>query len=518
MREINILWADDEIDLLKPHIIFLEQKGYTVLPVNNGREAIERVNNQKFDIIFLDEQMPGITGLDTLLKIKEIRPEIPVVMITKSEEENIMEAAIGSKISDYLIKPVNPNQIILSIKKNLEKNELVTQKTSSVYRSEFNNLGELINQATSYQDWIDVYKKLVYWELELGSITDEAMKEIVKMQKNEANSEFCKFIRKNYEQWFQEKNNNSKPEFITNVVKNTVLPLLNQNKKVLLLVIDNLRWDQWMAVKPTIQNHFSVKQEDAIFSILPTTTQYARNALFAGLMPYAIESLFPDLWKYDEDEGLKNKYEKDMLAIQLKRLGFTDSFIFEKVVAVSYAKGLPDKVQSIRNSKLSVIVYNYVDTLSHASTDSDLIKELAADEAAYRSLTVSWFNHSPIFEVLKAIADQDITVVLTTDHGSIQVQNPVKVIGDKTITTNLRYKHGKKLDYNSKQVYEIKSPKNVQLPASHLSSTYIFAQNNDYFVYPNNYNEFVKYYKDTFQHGGISLEEMIIPKIVLGKK
>ena len=470
MKEVRILWADDEIDLLKPHIIFLKEKGYEVTAVNNGDSAIELARINHYDIIFLDEQMPGISGLDALAEIKNFKPDIPVILITKSEEENIMEAAIGSKISDYLIKPVNPNQILLSLKKNLQHKELVSQKTTSTYQSQFNKLGVDIINASTYEEWKEVYRKLVFWDSELNNSSDNALDEVLKMQRKEANNNFAKFIKNNYLYWFSE-SAQEKPILSPSLVKQKLFPVIKEQKQTCFIVIDNLRYDQWVGIRPLVQEHFNVKDDDLYFSILPTVTQYARNSLFAGLMPLAIENIYPNLWLNDEDEGIKNQYEEQLFLTQMKRLGYQEKIFFEKVTAVSAGKKLLDKMQHIVSSKLSVIVYNFVDTLSHARTEMDVIKELAFDEKAYRSLTYSWFSHSPLFEMMKELAARGITVVLTTDHGSINVQDPVKVIGDKNVTSNLRYKQGKALNYNPREVFAIKKHKQAHLPACQLTST-----------------------------------------------
>jgi len=518
MKGTKILWADDEIELLKPHIIFLKDKEFEVVAVNNGDAAIEQARNNHFDIIFLDEQMPGISGIDALIEIKSFKPDIPVILITKSEEENIMEAAIGAKISDYLIKPVNPNQILLALKKNLKQKELISNQTTSKYQSEFTRLGIDIQNANTHDEWVEMYRKLVYWELELeASGGDQNMNEILQLQKKEANNSFARFVKKNYLDWFDEKTKD-RPLLSQSIVKQKLIPIIKSGKQSCLVVIDNLRYDQWVSIRPELQEYFNVTDDSLYYSILPTVTQYARNSLFAGLMPITIENFYPNLWLNDEDEGMKNQYEEDLFNNQLKRNGINEKVFFEKVSAVSAGKRLPEKIQSITNSKVSVIIYNFIDSLSHARTEMDMIKELASDEKAYRSLTTSWFKNSPLFEVLKELANKGITVVLTTDHGSIKVSNPVKVVGDRFVTNNLRYKQGKTLQYNPKEVFEIKQPKLAHLPACHLSSTYVFTTGNDFFAYPNNYNHYVKYYKDTFQHGGVSLEEMIIPLVTLEPK
>lgn len=516
MAKIKILWVDDEIDLLKPHILFLNEKGYDVETSNNGTDAIELVKTNFFDLIFLDENMPGKSGLETLAEIKKIFPSIPVVMITKSEEENIMDLAIGSKISDYLIKPVNPKQILLVIKKHVDHNRLITEKTTSAYQSEFSQIGIKINDSFSFEDWKDVYKKLVYWELELENTSDNPMDEVLKMQKSEANFAFSKFIKKNYLSWFD--NNQNKPLLSPNLFKSKVFPWLKNNEKVIVILIDNLRYDQWKILQPKIRESYNLIEEDIFCSILPTATQYARNSMFSGLMPSEIQKLFPDIWLNDEDDGGKNMHEEELLNRNLQRSGINEKFYYEKILNNKVGKKLVENINNIIQNKLSVIVYNFVDILSHSRTELEMIKELAEDESAYRSLTLSWFEHSSLNDLIKILSQHDIKLIITTDHGSIKVTNPIKVIGDKNTTTNIRYKQGKSLNYNPKEVFEITQPSKAYLPLTNVSSSYIFANNTDFFAYPNNYNYYVKYYKETFQHGGISMEEMLIPIITLEPK
>ncbi len=517
MKKIKILWTDDEIDLLRAHIIFLEQKGYDVVTANNGDKAIELVKEQNFDIIFLDENMPGISGLQVLAEIKKMYPAIPVIMITKSEEENIMDKAIGAKITDYLIKPVNPNQILLAIKKNTEHRRLVTEKTTSAYQSTFNEIGMQINMANSFNEWVEIYKLLVYWEIELEKSHENTMDEVLKMQKTDANNSFAKFIKNNYCSFFDE-NNEEKPITSPNVFKNKVFPILENNEKVFVMLVDNLRFDQWKVLQPIIREYYHLTEENIFCTILPTATQYARNAMFSGLMPSEIEKLYPDFWLNDEEDGGKNMHEEEMLKGQLSRIGKNYSFYYDKISNQKAGQKLVDKFKDIISNQLMVVVYNFVDILSHARTDMKMIRELAADESAYRSLTLSWFQHSAMLEMLKLLAEQKIKVIITTDHGTIRVNNAIKVIGDRNTTTNLRYKQGRNLNYNKKEVFEILDPSEAYLPSTNVSSSYIFAQGDDFFAYPNNYNHYVKYYRNTFQHGGVSLEEMLVPLITLTPK
>ena len=513
MSTHTILWADDEIDLLKPHIMFLKNKGYNLVTVNNGHDALELVESQHFDLIILDENMPGLTGLETLSRVKQINPHIPVIMITKSEEENIMDQAVGNKIADYLIKPVNPNQILLSIKKNLHSEELVSVQATSDYRQEFNNITSLISNASTIEDWYELYSKLVFWELELAS-ADTNMDELLNMQKIEANSTFNKFIKKNYEKWVTSDNH---PVMSPDIFKTKVFPLLDKGEKVFFILIDNFRLDQWRTLKPLLSDYFTF-EEDQYCSILPTATQYARNAIFSGLMPIKIAQMFPDLWVDEDEEGGKNLNESPLIETLFNRYRRQCKFSYNKINDSATGERLIREFSNLEHNDLNIIVLNFIDMLSHARTESKMIRELASSNAAYRSLTESWFRHSSAIELFRKIAEKGYKIVLTTDHGTIRVDNPVKVVGDRNTNTNLRYKLGKNLSYNPKQVYEIKRPEAFGLPSPNVSTTYIFAGNRDFFAYPNNYNYYVQYYTDTFQHGGISLEEMIIPLITLSAK
>ena len=506
----KILWADDEIDLLKPHILFLKAKGYDVTTVSNGRDALDAMDRDRFDLVLLDENMPGISGLETLDIINERHPDLPVVMITKSEEENIMDQAIGNRISDYLIKPVNPNQILLSIKKNLHSREIVCSQASSDYQQEFTRLSMLINQADTVEEWMDVYRQLVKWELKLAD-TDSAMGEMLLMQKRDANSNFCKFVKRNYEGWVT---GDDHPLMSHEIFKRRVFPMLDAGDKVCVFLIDNFRLDQWRVLQPLISESFSVS-EDLYTTILPTSTQYARNAIFAGLMPYDIARMYPQYWvEEDEDEGL-NVHESELIQTQLDRFRRKEKFLYTKLNDSTAGEKFLQKLRSSKNIPLQVVVLNFIDMLSHARTESKMIRELANNDAAYRSITESWLRHSSIVEVFRLLAEYGYRVIVTTDHGTIRVDNPIKVVGDRNTNTNLRYKCGKNLSYNPKQVYEMHDPRRFGLPAPNLSSEFIFALNEDFFSYPNNYNYYVQYYTGTFQHGGISLQEMLVPLVTL---
>ncbi|NVO10237.1 MAG: PglZ domain-containing protein [Bacteroidales bacterium] len=511
---ITILWVDDEIDFLQTHIIFLEQKGYTMLTANNGQDALDIVRETDLDLVFLDENMPGLSGLETLTIIKEIKSALPVVMITKSEEENIMDQAIGSKIADYLIKPVSPKQVLLSIKKNVHNRQLVSEKATADYRSEFGKISQLISSARDFNDWTDVFRKLVMWNLELADLNDQGVAQILEHQKTEANNEFSKFIKNNYVSWFRPETVD-KPLLSPNLFQSKVFPIVDSGQKVLFVLIDNFRFDQWKIIEPIISTHWRVENESLYCGILPTVTQYARNSIFAGLMPLEIQKFYPDLWVFDEEDEGKNLYEEELLNKQLHRLGKSYKWYYEKSNTLKSGQKIVDNLKEILKKDLTVLVYNFVDILSHARTEMEMMRELASDEAAYLSITKSWFLHSELWALLKEAAAQKVKLIITSDHGTILVQNPIKVIGDKDTSSNLRYKLGRNLNYNPKEVFEIRKPEEAHLPKQNISSSFIFASNGDFLAYPNNYNHYVKYYRNTFQHGGISLEEMLIPLIEL---
>ncbi len=514
---VNILWVDDEIDLLKPHILFLKSKGYEVEKCSNGIDALELLKNNRYEAVLLDENMPGISGLEALTQMKLIAPDMPVIMITKSEEEHIMEDAIGNQIADYLIKPVNSSQILLSLKKNLDAKQLMTEKTVQNYQQEFRQLSIELMDVNDFKGWEAIYRKLVYWELELAKSGDTGMDDILAMQKRDANNAWAKFVGNHFID-FLKKPNAQTPLMSYNVLAQKLPQLLTADCPVFLVVIDNFRYDQWKLIQNVLSEFFNIVHDEMYMTILPTTTHYARNSLFAGMMPAEIEKKYPSLWVNEEDEEGKNLHEEALLDIQLKKMGYAGKFSFKKVTHLGAGKELIDQIPNMYNNPFNVIVYNFVDMLSHVRTEMNVMKELAEDEAAYRSITASWFEHSPLFEALKKIASKKAKLIITTDHGSIRVQNPVKVIGDKSTSTNLRYKQGKSLTYNEKELFAIKKPEDALLPKQFMSSTYVFAQGEDFMVYPNNYNYHVNMYANSFQHGGISLEEMLVPFITLETK
>lgn len=509
----RLLWVDDEIEMLKPHILFLQKKDYDVVTATNGPDAIDLCHEQRFDLILLDENMPGLSGLETLTRLKEIVPAVPVVMVTKNEEEDLMDQAIGSKIADYLIKPVNPSQVLLTLKKNIHQREIVQEVTQTGYRQEFAQLSMQMSEQLSPEEWKELYKKLVYWELQLSE-ADSNMNEMLQMQKEEANQTFAKFVKQNYEDWVTDAEH--RPLMSPDVFKRCVFPRLSQGRKVFLLVLDNLRFDQWRAIFQELAEDFDI-DEDLYYSILPTATQYARNAIFAGLMPLQIKEMYPELWVDEEEDEGKNLNEEMLIRRQMERYRRREEFTYNKINDSTQVDKLLTQLATLR-APLNVLVINFIDILSHARTESRMVRELAGNESAYRSITLSWFRHTPIKELFRRLASLDYDLLVTTDHGSIRVDTPSKVVGDRNVNTNLRYKMGKNLSYNAKEVYEVRHPRALQLPQPNLSTAYIFATGARFFAYPNNYNHYVQYYKDTFQHGGISMEEMLIPLVALRPK
>ena len=514
MTNGRLLWADDEMELLKAHLLFLEKKGYEVVTVTNGTDAIEECRKGGFDLVLLDEMMPGLSGLETLQRIKELAPQLPVVMVTKSEEEDIMNQAIGQQIADYLIKPVNPNQILLTLKKNIHRREIVTEAVQSGYQQQFQQLSMQIMDCRTWDEWADIYKRLVRWELEL-SATDSQMTEMLQMQKEEANRGFAKYVKQHYMEWVQGKEH---PIMSNEIFKTQIFPLLNAGEKVFLVVLDNFRYDQWKMLERELGDQFEI-DESLYCSILPTATQYARNAIFSGLMPEQIAQMFPELWVDEDEEEGKNLNEEPLIQTQLERYRRKNTFSYHKINTSTEADRLLQQLKTLEKNDLNVVVFNFIDMLSHARTESKMVRELANNESAYRSITLSWFRHSVIADLFRELAQTDYRVIITTDHGSIRANNPVKIVGDRNTNTNLRYKLGKSLSCDSKETFVIKEPRKAQLPAPNLSTSYVFATGDDFFAYPNNYNYYVSYYRNTFQHGGISMEEMIIPIITLkGKK
>lgn len=522
MEKKKILWVDDEIDLLRSHIIFLSEKGYDVDTATNGEDALSMVKEKSYDLIFLDEMMAGMGGLETLSKIKEFNSALPVVMITKSEEESLMNEAIGGKISDYLTKPVNPSQVLLVCKKILESKKIVGQYAAKDYLQDFNLISQKLLGSLDYEDWINIYLKLVNWSIELDKHPELGLKETLSDLYREANKEFSKFVERNYPDWLQTLGNEYTPTLSPEIPEKYLLKhIRDENVSVFYIVIDCLRMDQWMIMEQHLSGYFKI-EKDYYFSILPTATPYARNSLFSGLFPSDIEKYYPDLWMSgNDDENSMNKYEKDLFKLLLdrKRIKLRNEFKYVKIIDPEVGRNFEQNIYSYKNNHLTAVVVNFLDMIAHGRSDSDILKEIAPDEAAYRSLTNSWFTHSSLFASFKALAKMEkVKLIVTTDHGSIRCLRGAKVLGDREASTNLRFKYGRNLKADNKHAIFIKNASDYKLPKRGVTINYIIAKEDYYFVYPTDYHKYLSYYKDTFQHGGISMEEMILPVITMEPK
>jgi len=522
MRGKNILWIDDEIELLRSHIIFLSEKGYEVDTVTNGEDAVSSVKDKDYDLIFLDEMMPGLGGLETLARIKDINQNLPVVMITKSEEETLMNEAIGGKITDYLTKPVNPSQVFLVCKKILEGKKISQQYAAKDYLQDFNQIARAFMNDMDFGEWLDIYLKLVNWDIELDNHPDIDLRQTLNDQKKEGNKEFSKFVERNYKSWTNSIGDNYTPTLTPEITSKYVIPHLQDEKSsVFYFVIDCLRIDQWLVMEKLLTDLFKI-EKDYYYAILPTATPYARNSLFSGLFPSEIEKHYPQLWSSgDDDENSMNKYEKELLQFLLdrKKIKLRNELKYIKIIDPEVGRNFEQNILSYQNNHLTAVVVNFLDMIAHGRSDSDLLKEIAPDEPAYRSLTNTWFAHSSLYATFKALAGvKNAKIVITTDHGSIRSLRGAKVLGDREASSNLRFKFGRNLKVDDKHAVYIKNPEDYKLPKRGVTISYIIAKEDFYFVYPTDYHKYLTYYKDTFQHGGISMEEMILPVITMEPK
>ena len=512
----RILWVDDEINQLQAHIIFLQEKGFIVTPVPSGDDAISAVQNDDFDLVLLDEMMPGRDGLSTLEELKEIKPNLPVVMVTKSEEENLMDQAIGRKISDYLTKPVNPSQILLVIKRLLDTKKIRGDQLTRDYVQSFNKLNQKMFGPMDWSDWIDAYKQISAWEIEIGEFRDVGLAQTHEGQRKQWNAEFSKYVERNYPEWLASED---RPTLSVDIGKKYVIPHLKEGRRVFFIVVDCMRLDQWMNIQPIIDEYFTVDLDHYI-SILPTATPFSRNAIFLGDFPDRLEELYPDLWRRQDNESSLNKYESELMKIQLKqkRVKLNAEPVYAKVLEASEGEHLARRISTYQHAQLVSMVFNFIDILAHGRSESDILKELAPNEHAFRSVTKSWFEHSSLLDILKYLSTIDCRVVITTDHGAVIARRATLVKGKREASTNLRYKYGDNLHCNTKEVVFVDDPATYRLPSFGISTTYIFAREDYYFVYPTHYHKYESKYADTFQHGGISMDEMILPVATLSPK
>ena len=518
----RILWVDDEIDLLRPHIILLEQRGYTVSTATNGEDAIEMAQKQRFNLVFLDESMVGISGLETLAVLKDIDRSVPIVMVTKNEQESLMEEAIGRKIYDYLTKPVNPTQILAACKKFLETQRITEEKITQDFHQEYSVISRRLMDRMDWSEWLDVYLKLTERSVELDKHPDVGLEQSLRDQWKVCNAEFSKFIEHDYFDWLVDKDKrpDGAPLLSPHVADSFLIPKLASGRPTFFIVVDCMRLDQWMVMEEFIRPLFTI-QHDYYCSILPTATPYARNSIFAGLYPTEINKHYPQ-FTIDErgsDEHSLNKHEKEFLSLllQRRRVKLKSDLQYIKIIDTDFGKKIESDIMRYAKHHLTAIVINAVDMIAHSRSDYPILKEIAPDESAYRSLTRSWFQHSSFYGILKALATvPDVQIVITTDHGSVRCMRPSKVIGDRETTTNLRYKIGRNVKAESRDAMIIKDPQAFKIPAGGGSNTTVIVSKEDhYFIYPTDYHHYVQKYRDSFQHGGISLEEMVLPVVTL---
>lgn len=517
--QAKILWIDDEIDLLKPYIILLKQRGYFIETATNGEDAIELAKAQHFNLIFLDETMVGMTGLETLPILKQIDPSTPIVMVTKNEAEAVMESAIGSKIDDYLTKPVNPAQIIMACKKFLDKGRISEAKFTQDYFAGFNEISRSLNESMEWDEWVELYKKLTDWSIELDRLSESGLKQTLFDQWREANASFSKYVERDYKNWLVNSFEEADPVLSPHILDKYVLPLLKANEKVFLIVVDCMRLDQWRVMAEELSHFYSI-DTNYYCSILPTSTQYARNSLFSGLYPADIKKHYPQWWvaETNTEEAKLNAYEHEMLNawVERRRLKLKNAPQYVKIYDTDFGAKIEREIDNYSGNQLTAMVINAVDMIAHSRSDHAVLKEIAPDESAYRSLTKSWFHHSSLFGILKQLSKRkDLKVVITTDHGSIRCMRGVKVLGDKDTSTNLRYKFGKNVKAESRYAIQLANPEEFRLPSHGITVNNIIAKEDYYFVYPTDYHHYLNKYRDSFQHGGISMDEMIIPVALL---
>lgn len=511
----KILWVDDQIEELRSHVVYLADKGYEVDGVTNGQDAVEKLKQQDYDAILLDEMMPGMTGIETLAELKKVRETVPVVMITKSEEEDLMNRAIGKRIDDYLVKPVSPLQIVSALKRLLEGRKIRGEQLSRDFSGHYMDTQDRIATAKTPDDWVELYNGLVQWELDIVADGDHGLLTTHDEMLAEANRGFVRYVREHYAGWVS--GADDAPLMSPDLFRTWVAPEIEGSSQVVWIVIDCMRLDQWRHVESLLEPYYHLERRH-YWSILPSATPFARNALFAGLYPREIATRYPDWWRgSSRQQHSKNAHEKELLGEQLKRLGSSaaDSYKYYKVFDARDTDDLSRQVGSLEGVRLVAAVYNFLDIMAHGRSQSQILKELAPDVPAFRSLMRSWFEHSTLLDVLRTLSRRDCTVVLTTDHGSIFCNRATPVRANRETSTNVRYKYGDNLGVDEKIVFLMKDPEDYMLPRQSTIENYAITTDNYYLVYPTNFHEYERLYRDSFQHGGISLEEMIVPFVVM---
>lgn len=514
----RILWVDDEVDLLKSQIIFLESKNFKVIPVSSGEEAVNQVKASGFDLVLLDEMMPGMDGLETLFRIKQIKPDLPVIMATKSEREELIEQALGQRIDDFLLKPLNPSQVLASCRRVLDGRKLVEEQTVRDYVQSSQELRSFDYSTLDWQAWCRHYRNLVEWDMRLSQLRDDGLHVSHEGTLREANLEFCRFVEENYTGWLH---GQSRPILSTDIIERYVVPPVRDGKKCLFIILDCMRLDQWLTIEQAIKSYFDIRT-DYYYSILPTATPYSRNAIFGGLFPAQIAKSYPQYWEKGDtsNEASLNRHEYQLLEMNLARLKCKTSPEprYVKIFNIDESREVRKNFGSFQNVPLVSLVVNFMDILVHSRAESQVLQEITPDEKAFRSLTLTWFANSDIFHILQVAARQNREVIITTDHGSIQGRRGSEIKAGQNTTANLRYKSGSNISGDPRQVLWIKNPAEYLLPEDYRGMQYLVAKEDFYLVYPTKYEEYRKRYEGTFQHGGISMEEMILPVAVMRPK
>jgi CheY-like chemotaxis protein len=510
-RPYKILWVDDEIELLKSQILLLQNKGFIVIPAASGEEALAKVKEHDFDLVLLDEMMPGMDGLATLAALRQLRPELSAIMATKNEKEELVEQALGQKIDDFLLKPLNPAQVLASCRRVLESRHLVEGQASREYLTQLNNLRNFDYPSLDWQGWCRHYQMLTEWDLRLSELPDQGLHQSHEDITKEANLEFGRFIEENYIHWLH---GSSRPILSTDLVERYLLPIMKNNQKCLLLILDCMRLDQWLLLEPYLKEWFDIKR-DHYYSILPTATPYSRNSIFSGLYPSQLAKNYPQYWEKGghAGEASLNRHEHKLLELQLQRLKVPHpaDFRYSKIYNIDEGHELKKVFGSWQNVPLAAVVVNFMDILVHSRAESLVLQEIAPDEKAFRSLTRTWFANSDVLNILQQAARQKRQVIVTTDHGSLQGRRATIIQAGRDTSANLRYKSGTNISCDPRQVLWIKKPLEYMLPEDFTGLQYLVAKEDYYLVYPTKYEEYRKRYEGTFQHGGISMEEMILP-------
>jgi CheY-like chemotaxis protein len=512
----RILWVDDEVALLKPHLLFLRQRGYQVDTTTNGDDALALIRTQPYDLVLLDEQMPGRRGLEVLAVLRREAPYLRVVMVTKSEEDLTMREAVGRRVDDYLVKPASPLQVLSVVMRLLEGERLQQQRAAQDFAARFPALSRLRNEARGWPDYFALYSELVDWDLRLHEAGEAGLADTVHALLAEVRREFGAYVVREYGRWTAAGSvpGEDRPVLSTDLVARNLAPLLGE-RAVLFMVIDCLRLDQWRALRPLLATDFDLA-ESLYCGILPTATPYARNALFSGLYPDAIAERYPDWW--GSDEGSLNAFEDELFRDQLQRLtGRSVPVHYEKVFSDADADDLVGRVRgALRRGRVVSVVFNFVDLLTHGRSESSVLLEVARDAPALRGLTRQWFERSGAFRVLREAALQGVPVVVTTDHGSILCERPVTIYARRDATSNLRYKFGQGLrPGDPAAVFMVSDERVLRFPRGRMATNYVLALEDTFFVYPTKLREYQARYRGSFLHGGATPEEMILPVAVL---